>query len=85
MAELMSYGVDAFTGGNHTYKKSAIHDFLKDDNQPVIGPANLPITPGKGYKYVSTVKGDVLVISILGTIFPLKEAEDNNKSSCEDG
>jgi metallophosphoesterase (TIGR00282 family) len=75
MSELMSYGVDAFTGGNHTYKKSAIHDFLKDDNQPVIGPANLPITPGKGYKYISTVKGDVLVISILGTIFPLKETE----------
>ncbi len=76
MAELMSFGVDAFTGGNHTYKKSGIHDFLKDDNQPVIGPANLPITPGKGYKYVPTVKGDVLVISILGTIFPLKELEE---------
>jgi len=77
MAELMSYGVDAFTGGNHTYKKSILHDFLKDDNQPVIGPANLPITPGKGYKYISTPRGDVLFISILGTIFPLKELEES--------
>lgn len=76
MTELMTCGVDAFTGGNHTYKKDGLHDFLKDDNQPVIGPANLPITPGKGYKYISTSKGDVLIISILGTIFPLKEQEE---------
>jgi 2',3'-cyclic-nucleotide 2'-phosphodiesterase len=75
MKELMSYGVDAFTGGNHTYKKDALHDYLKDDGQPVIGPANLPVTPGKGYKYVSTPRGPVLIISILGTIFPLKDHE----------
>lgn len=76
MQELMSYGVDVFTGGNHTYKKSGIHDFLKDDDQPVIGPSNLPVTPGKGYKYIRTTKGDVLIISVLGTIFPLKEHEE---------
>jgi 2',3'-cyclic-nucleotide 2'-phosphodiesterase len=70
MQELMSYGIDVFTGGNH--------DFLKDDNQPVIGPANLPITPGKGYKYIQTPLGDVLVVSILGTIFPLKELEETS-------
>lgn len=78
MAELKSYGVDVFTGGNHTYKKDGLHDFLKDDSQPVIGPANLPISPGKGYKYISTSRGDVLVISILGTIFPLKEHEETS-------
>ncbi len=78
MQELMSAGIDAFTGGNHTYKKSGIHDFLKDDSQPVIGPANLPVTPGKGYKYIATPKGDVLIISILGTIFPLKEHEETD-------
>lgn len=76
MQQLMAMGVDAFTGGNHTYKKDGLHDFLHDDDQPVIGPANLPISPGKGYKYVSTSHGDVLIISILGTIFPLKEHEE---------
>jgi 2',3'-cyclic-nucleotide 2'-phosphodiesterase len=76
MADLSSYGVDVFTGGNHTYKKSGIHGFLNDDSSPVIGPANLPINPGKGYVYVPTPKGDVLVVSILGTIFPLKEHEE---------
>jgi len=78
MTELRNYGVDIFTGGNHTYKKDGLHDFLKDDNQPVVGPANLPITPGKGFKYFTTPYGDVLVISILGTIFPLKELEETS-------
>jgi 2',3'-cyclic-nucleotide 2'-phosphodiesterase len=76
MKELLSYGVDAFTGGNHTYKKPDIHAALMDDKSPVVGPANLPVTPGKGLKYVDTPKGKVLIISILGTIFPLKENEE---------
>jgi metallophosphoesterase (TIGR00282 family) len=75
MKELQGYGVDVFTGGNHTYKKDGLHDYLKDDSQPVIGPANLPVTPGKGYKFIQTTRGLVLAISILGTIFPLKEHE----------
>lgn len=75
MAELMSYGVDAFTGGNHTYKKDGIHSFLKDDEQPVIGPANMGVMPGKGYKFISSPHGNVLIVSILGTIFPIKEHE----------
>ena len=75
MDELKSYGVDVFTGGNHTYKKPGLHGPLKDDSAPVIGPANLPVSPGRGFAYVDTVHGKVLVISILGTIFPLKEGE----------
>ncbi len=75
MVELQSYGIDVFTGGNHTYKKDGIHPVLRDDSAPVIGPANLPVSPGKGYVYVPTSYGRVLVISILGTIFPLKEHE----------
>lgn len=76
MRELISYGVDGFTGGNHTYKKNALHALLQDDTTPVVGPANLPVSPGKGYKYISTPFGDVLIISILGTIFPLKAHEE---------
>jgi len=42
---------------------------------PVVGPANLPVSPGKGYKYIDTPLGKVLIVSILGTIFPLKDGE----------
>lgn len=75
MDELISFGVDAFTGGNHIYKKDGIHSRLKDTKSPIIGPANMNVCPGNGYISVETANGSVLVVSILGSIFPLKDGE----------
>lgn len=62
-------GVDFCTGGNHTFTQEDIFPQLNDPNQPVIRPANYPAgTPGLGYKYAKTAKGDVLVVSLLGKI-----------------
>ncbi|MDB5186510.1 MAG: metallophosphoesterase family [Candidatus Saccharibacteria bacterium] len=66
MQVLQSYGVDFFTGGNHTPKEPALWPLLQDDNQPVIGPANMEGSPGKGWKYIDTPHGRVLIISLLG-------------------
>ena len=66
MKRLQKLGVDFFTGGNHTPAIKELWALLEDDNQPVIGPANMPVCPGKGWKYVNTPKGNVLVISLLG-------------------
>lgn len=66
MAELKSYGVDFFSGGNHTPSQVELHQALEDDEQPVIGPANMPASPGKGWKYVTTPNGLVLVVSLMG-------------------
>ena len=42
---------------------------MNDPEQPIVRPANYPTgTPGKGYKYVDTGQGKVLVISLLGQI-----------------
>lgn len=62
-------GVDFCTGGNHSFTREEIFPQLNDPNQPVIRPANYPQgTPGLGYKYAKTAKGNVLVISLLGKI-----------------
>jgi len=66
MKRLQSIGVNFFTGGNHTPSRSELHTALKDQDQPVIGPANMIACPGPGWKYVNTPKGKVLVISMLG-------------------
>lgn len=65
MKTLQDLGVDFFTGGNWSlFRESALHA----DN-PVIRPANYPPgTPGQGWKYIKTPKGDVLVVSLLGKI-----------------
>lgn len=67
MNRLQAIGVNFFTGGNHTPVKSELHPYLEDDTQPVIGPANMSLCPGKGWKLVDTSKGKVLVISLLGS------------------
>lgn len=69
MRELQKAGVDFFTGGNHILARSELHEYLEDSQQPVIRPANYPSdTPGKGYKFIETSKGKILVISLLGQI-----------------
>jgi len=68
-ARLRRAGVDFCTGGNHTAHRPEIIAQLNDPAQPIIRPANYPAgTPGLGYKYLKTPKGDVLVISLLGKI-----------------
>lgn len=66
---LRKAGVDFFTGGNWTLYLDELNALLSDPNAPVIRPANYPDgTPGLGYKYISTAKGSVLVVSLLGKI-----------------
>lgn len=68
-ALLKKNGIDFFTGGNHSAYLSEIYPSLNDPNQPVIRPANYPVgTAGLGWKYVDTLKGKVLVVSLLGQI-----------------
>lgn len=66
MKRLQGIGVDFFTGGNHTPAQHELTPLLEDDDQPVIGPANMTDCPGRGWKYVETSKGKVLIISLLG-------------------
>jgi len=66
MRRLQKAGVDFFTGGNHTPTKPELTPLLEDDSQPVIGPANMAMCPGSGWKYADTPRGKVLVVSLLG-------------------
>lgn len=65
---LKSFGVDGFSGGNHTPSRNEITSLLLDPGSPVVGPANMPDCPGSGYKFVNGTNGRVLMISLLGQI-----------------
>jgi metallophosphoesterase (TIGR00282 family) len=78
MKRLQRAGVDFFTGGNHTPKRSELHALLEDPNQPVIGPTNQVDCPGPGYKYIGVPAGKVLVISLLGETFGSHVPESTN-------
>ena len=66
--KLRTLGVDGFTGGNHSVANPDIFGLLNDSNVPVTGPANMQGCPGPGFKYISTPKGKVLIISLLGKV-----------------
>lgn len=71
MRELQLAGVDFFTGGNHTTERPAIKPLLADPDQPVIAPVNqLGVEPAWGAKRIRANSGNILVVSLLGEIFP---------------
>lgn len=64
--ELKSYGVDFFSGGNHSITGVDSLAVFNDTDAPIIRPANLNDAPGSGYKIVETGHGKVLIVSMLG-------------------
>jgi hypothetical protein len=70
LEELRSVGVTVFTGGNHTFDRKEIFEFIDKENN-VVRPANYPEgTPGKGYCLVSIADGiKVAVVNIMGRVY----------------
>lgn len=75
--EIISYGVDLLTGGDHTFWQK---DFANEiDSLPVLKCINLKKEyPGYGFAEIPVGKGQVLVVSVLGTAssFIREEAEN---------
>ena len=69
--QLLEWGCDVITGGNHIWDKKDFYEYL-DKTDRVVRPANYPDegTPGKGYTIVKDKNGNkVGVISIQGRVF----------------
>jgi 2',3'-cyclic-nucleotide 2'-phosphodiesterase len=67
--ELLFYGVDVLTSGNHIWKKRAILPYL-DENPRLLRPANYPPElPGSGLFLADTDEGRVAVINLQGRVF----------------
>ncbi|MFB6356069.1 MAG: YmdB family metallophosphoesterase [bacterium] len=70
--DLLRYGVDVITGGNHIWKKSDFVEYLSNnpDELPVIRPANYPgEPPGRGHRIFQLKGFKILVANIQGRTF----------------
>lgn len=67
--ELTAAGVHVFTGGNHTFDRKEIFDFIAKYDK-VLRPANYPPkTAGRGWCTVEVNDVKVGILSILGRVF----------------
>jgi metallophosphoesterase (TIGR00282 family) len=69
--EILSFGVDVMTMGDHVWDKPDIFPYLQEHPQKIIRPANFPEgNPGAGWTIAETPRGDkVGVINLLGRTF----------------
>jgi metallophosphoesterase (TIGR00282 family) len=63
--ELLGYGIDVMTGGNHSFDKKEIVELF--ESYPIIRPMNYPeAAPGKGIFRASVGGKDVAVLNLMG-------------------
>ncbi len=75
---LFAAGADCLTGGNHTFRRREIYDYL-DASPCCLRPENYgPAAPGRGYCVVDKGSVRVGVVSLLGTAYlePLESPFD---------
>lgn len=67
--ELLSYGINCFTSGNHIWDKREIFQYINEADK-LIRPINYPEgTLGKGFRVFETQKCKIGVINVLGRTF----------------
>lgn len=67
--ELLSYGIDCITLGNHTWRHPEIFDVI-DQEKRIVRPYNYPPgTPGQGWTTIETTVGPLNVINLMGRVF----------------
>src|SRR3989338_8580174 len=68
--ELLSYGIDVLTSGDHIWKRKEILDYIQTSKR-LLRPANYPKgTPGFGSTVVQSESGtDVGVVNLMGRVF----------------
>ncbi len=67
--EFYRSGVDVITLGNHAFDNREILKIIDQDKR-LIRPINYPEkTPGRGFEFFKTPKGDVMVINVMTRLF----------------
>lgn len=68
--DVQGAGIDFFTAGNHSFKKSEVSEILNDANPILIRPANMDDNlAGKGYKIFDVGSRKIMVINLIGQVF----------------
>lgn len=65
--EMLSFGIDYFTSGNHVFFRDNFAEVLSDESMRLLRPANYPDDiPGRGFVEINS---KLLLINLIGTTF----------------
>ena len=68
--EILSFGVDLITLGDHTWQRASIKEYLDKNRENCIRPANYPgEVPGRGWAIKEAAGVKIAVFNLLGRIF----------------
>lgn len=71
--ELLSYGIDFFTSGDHVWRDRDFLFEIQNENIPLVRPYNYEYQhqlPGKGFKVVDLGKnGQIVIANLIGQVF----------------
>lgn len=64
--ELRGYGIDAMTGGNHSWDKKEVLELFKQ-GEPLVRPVNYPdASPGHGYMILEVAEERLAMVNVMG-------------------
>lgn len=69
LTELKTLGIRVFTGGNHTFDRKEIFEFIEKEPS-LLRPANYPEgTPGVGFCFIQVKQAKLAVLNLMGRVF----------------
>jgi len=75
--EICDIGIDAFTSGNHIWRRKEGFNLLKDKDNKILRPANYPLgSPGRGFCVLSIGQKKILLINLQGRVFMKPDLND---------
>jgi 2',3'-cyclic-nucleotide 2'-phosphodiesterase len=78
LEEMQKFGVDFFSGGNHSLLGKGSKQVYENKTLPIVRPANFINELGEGFKIVDTKYGKVFIASILGQTVGARQPELQN-------
>ncbi len=73
--QLLSYGIDVFTMGNHTFSNKQIYNFIDEAHRMVV-PCNMDVEDVGNHVVILEVKGKkVAILNVLGEVFMINSIQ----------
>ncbi len=69
LSQVRDAGIEAFTTGNHVWRKEEVERLLADTHNNLLRPHNMPDGPGSGMQLIPAGPWQILLVNLQGQVF----------------